>query len=374
MTSNKKSVSESVKNLEKPVDLTPENLKEIHNLMVQGRVLEERLVKMSKMGEGYFWIGGPGEEAFNVALGLLVDKGHGPDKDFIHLHYRNSALMLALGAPPIDAIRQMKNVETDPYSGGRNFVNHYAKPEWNVVPVSSCIEPQHSQAIGTAHAQSQGRGKGISVVIGGDAGTAEGDFATALVWASRPVNPLPLLVICTNNYAGISTPYSGQHGETEIADRGRAFNVESRKTDGNDVWNVYEALQTAINYVRKERKPYLLELDVSRLHGHSSASGANRVTNEADCVESFEKELEKIKILSPKEMDKIREDWQESILNDLKQVRTEPGPDPHSIFDHVYADKNGDKGRDTLAAQIGLDYAADTAAHFAAKKLKAKKG
>lgn len=368
MTSNKKNVSKNVKNLTKPANLSPEKLRELHDQMVKSRVLEERLVKMSKMGEGYFWIGGPGEEAFNIALGMQINRGHGADYDFLHLHYRNSGLMLALGAEPIDAIRQMKNVVTDPYSGGRNFVNHYAKPEWNVVPVSSCIEPQHSQAIGTAHAQSKGRGKGISIVIGGDAGTAEGDFATALVWASRPANPLPLLIICTNNYAGISTSYQGQHGETEIADRGRAFNIESRKTDGNDVWNVWEALETALTYVRKERKPYLLELDVSRLHGHSSASGANRVEDEPDCVVNFEKELEKMKVLKRSEIDAVWEKWRESINSDLKQVRTEPDPDPRSIFDHVYADVGGDKGRDTLAETVGLDYVTDTAAHFAKKK------
>jgi 2-oxoisovalerate dehydrogenase E1 component alpha subunit len=33
--------------------------------MVRGRLLEERLIKMSKGGDGFFWIGGPGEEAFN---------------------------------------------------------------------------------------------------------------------------------------------------------------------------------------------------------------------------------------------------------------------------------------------------------------------
>ena len=43
----------------------------IHDLMLKSRVLEERLITMYKQGDGYFWIGGPGEEAFNVPLGLL---------------------------------------------------------------------------------------------------------------------------------------------------------------------------------------------------------------------------------------------------------------------------------------------------------------
>ena len=55
--------------------LAPELLLKIHDLMVHARVLEERLIAMYKQGDGYFWIGGPGEEAFNIPLGLLIDRG-----------------------------------------------------------------------------------------------------------------------------------------------------------------------------------------------------------------------------------------------------------------------------------------------------------
>src|SRR3954453_22692368 len=101
--------------------LAPELLLRIHELMLRGRVLEERLITMYRQGDGYFWIGGPGEEAFNVPLGLLVDKGLGVDHDYLHLHYRSSGTLLAMGADPVDSLRQMKNVATDPYSKGRNF-------------------------------------------------------------------------------------------------------------------------------------------------------------------------------------------------------------------------------------------------------------
>ena len=110
------------------------------DLMIKTRALEERLIKMSKSGEGFFWIGGPGEEAFNIPLGLLVKKGHGLDYDYLHLHYRSSGIMLAMGAEIIDTIRQMHYRRTDPYSMGRNFVNHYAIKKWNVVPMAPTIE------------------------------------------------------------------------------------------------------------------------------------------------------------------------------------------------------------------------------------------
>src|SRR5262249_27355600 len=115
--------------------------------------LEERMIKMSKSGQGYFWIGGPGEEAVNTCLGLQVKKGRGPAFDYLHLHYRNSATMVAMGMPLIDGIRQMAMTATDTHSMGRNFVAHYSVPQWNVVPVSSVIEVQYAMAPGTAIVQ-----------------------------------------------------------------------------------------------------------------------------------------------------------------------------------------------------------------------------
>ncbi len=313
----------------------------LHDLMLRARILEERLITMYKQGDGYFWIGGPGEEAFNVPLGLLVDKGEGVDHDYLHLHYRSSGTLLAMGADPVDSLRQMKNTATDPYSKGRNFAGHYSVRKWNVAPVSSPIEVQFSIAIGTAQAQSKrGGGKGITIVQGGDAGTAEGDFATALVWSSRKGQELPLLMIVTNNRYGISTPYAGQHGYDQIAERGKAFGMPAVTIDGNDPEISYAAIKKALDYVRTERKPYLLEAMVSRLHGHSSASGANFVKDELDCLVKFEQRIDEKKLLTRALMDEMRAKYTQELLTASQKVREEPQPKPETVWDYVFADKN----------------------------------
>lgn len=320
--------------------LAPELCLRVHELMMKARVLEERLITMYRQGDGFFWIGGPGEEAFNVPLGLLVDKGQGVEHDFLHLHYRSSGTVLALGADPVDALRQMKCTATDPYSRGRTFSGHVTLRKWNVVPITSPIETQFSVAIGTAMAQRATRAKGITVVQGGDAGTAEGDFATCLVWSSRKGAELPVLMIVTNNRWGISTPYDGQHGELRISDRGKAFGMATATIDGNDPENAYFALKRAIDYVRTERKPFLLEAYVSRLYGHSSASGANFVKDEDDCLARFERKLEERKLLSRAQMDDMRARFTQELLEASKRVREEPQPKPESIWDFVFADEN----------------------------------
>lgn len=318
-------------------ELAPELLLRMHELMLRARVLEDRLITMYKQGDGYFWIGGPGEEAFNVPLGLLTHKGQGVAYDYLHLHYRSSATLLALGADPVDSLRQMKNTATDPYSGGRNFAGHASISKWNVVPISSPIEVQFSMAPGTAMAQKRHGGRGITIVQGGDAGTAEGDFATCLIWASRRGFELPVLMIVTNNRYGISTPYEGQHGERHVSDRGKAFGMPTAVVDGNDPEASYFAIRRAMDYVRSERRPFLLEANVSRLHGHSSASGANFVKDEADCLTNFEAKLEERGLLTRETMDGMRTRMTEELLAASKRVREEPMPTGDSIWEHIFA-------------------------------------
>lgn len=332
----------SEKSMSKHFRLEPKVLIRIHDLMVKARVLEERMIRMYKQSDGYFWLGGPGEEAFQIPLGMQIKKGQGPAYDFMHLHYRSGGIMTALGMEPVDALRMMKNVVSDPFSGGRNFCNHFSRRAWNVVPVTSTIETQYLTAIGTGIAQRQHGGDGLTIVNGGDAGTAEGDFASCLVWSSRPKAELPIFMIVSNNKWGISTPAETQHGDKVIADRGKAFGIKTMVCNGLDVEESWFAIQEAMEYIRKERKPVLLECRVSRMYGHSSATGANLVPGEADPLQDFEAKLEAAGVLSRKKMDEIREKYTQEMLELSQQVKQEPLPDASTIYDHTYA---GQKGR-----------------------------
>ena len=321
--------------------LPKSQLRQIFDLMLQSRVLEERLIKIYKVGEAFFWIGGPGEEAFGVPLGLLGNKGRGSAYDWFHLHYRCTPTLIALGMPMIDSIRLIMNKQTDPSTGGRNFSNHYCYPQWNVAPVSSPIEVQYSQALGTAWTQRRSKGNGITIVTGGDAGSAEGDFASCLVWASRKGAELPMLITVQNNRWGISTNYDGQHGEEYIADRGKAFGIRTAVLDGNDPEESYKVLEDCMTYIRKTGKPVLLEALVSRLYGHSSATGAN-LESGADCLTLFQEKLLRGGVTTEKEVKELRAEYEQVAKSAQDQVRSEAAPAAESIWDHYFV--NGENG------------------------------
>jgi 2-oxoisovalerate dehydrogenase E1 component alpha subunit len=252
------------------------------------------------------------------------------------LHYRATPTLIAMGMEMIDSIRLIMNKATDPSTGGRNFSNHYCYPQWNLAPITSPIEVQYSQAIGTAWVQRRESKKGMTIVTGGDAGTAEGDFASCLVWSSRPKKELPILITVQNNKWGISTDFDSQHGEKHISDRGKAFGIRSATIYGNDPEESYIRLKEEMEYVRKERKPVLLEVMVSRLYGHSSASGANFISHEEDPLKMFEEKLLNAGLITEAEVKKIYFDYDEESKRDLEIVRQEQVPLPESVWDHVF--------------------------------------
>ena len=314
----------------------------IFRQMVRVRALEERSIKMSKSGEAYFWIGGPGEEATNVCLGLQVHRGQGLANDFLHLHYRNAGIMLAMGMPMIDHIRQLAMRVTDPHSRGRNFVGHYCVPKWNVLPVSSVIEVQFTQAPGTALMQKRHGGEGLTLVIGGEAGTAEGDFGTCLNWSTRPGNPLPVLMVVTNNHYGISTDLNTVRVNRPLAERAIPYGIESETVDGNDPIATWHAIDRAMRYCRRERKPFLLESLVSRLHGHSSSSGAQRNWSEADPVALFEQKLIDDGAIDVETIQAMKAEARTEADLAVVEAMTEPQPSPDDVLTFTYAPSSVD--------------------------------
>lgn len=307
----------------------------LHDRMVKARATEEMLIRMMRTGHGYFWIGGPGEEAYGSALGLLVHKGHGPAYDYLHLHYRSSAVVLAMGSEPIDILRQMRGTVTDPYSKGRNFVNHFAIKPWNIVPVTPTIETQYLMAPGTAHMQRRHGGIGCSIVTGGDAGSAEGDFYSAMNWSTRPGGELPVLMLIAQNHYGISTSAETVQNTPNLHQRADGFRIRNARVDGNDPIASWHALVEALNYVRHERKPYVLQVNCSRLYGHSSSSGANRY-DEPCCVALYEKRLISENVATETELKLVWDKWNALLSDALKVVITEPMPAQEHVLQHVW--------------------------------------
>ena len=136
-------------------------------------------------------------------------------------------------------------------------------------------------------------GTGLTIVNGGDAGAAEGDFATCLNWCSRPGHELP------RADRDRPQPLRHQHGLGHaVAHAGHLACAPSPSASATR-WSTatiprpaYAALAEAMDYIRETRRPFCLQGNVSRLNGHSSSSGGTRV-DERDCIAEYEAKLVK---------------------------------------------------------------------------------
>src|SRR6202167_1765917 len=181
--------------------LDRDTLIRIYRLMFLSRRLDDREIQLKRQNKIYFQISGAGHEAALVAAGLVLK----PAYDWFFPHYRDRALMLALGVTPYDMMLQGVGAKDDPASGGRQMPSHWGNEKLNVVSRSSPTGMQFLHAVGSGGASlyyqkfpkalDQARkaplGDSLSYhrdelafVSGGDGSTSEGEFFEALNAAS----------------------------------------------------------------------------------------------------------------------------------------------------------------------------------------------
>src|SRR5262249_40320150 len=81
------------------------------------------------------------------------------------------------------------------------------------------------------------------------------------------------------------------HAHRPIAERGVPYGIEAATIDGNGPVTAWHAIDRAMRYCRRERKPFLLEGPGRPLDGRSSSSGAPRVWNAGDPIALVEQKL-----------------------------------------------------------------------------------
>jgi 2-oxoisovalerate dehydrogenase E1 component alpha subunit len=144
-----------------------------------------------------------------------------------------------------------------------------------------------------------------------------------------------------NNHWGISTPAATQHGEQHIVDRGKAFGIPGEVVDGNDPVASWFAIDRAMKHCREKRKAFQLEASVSRLHGHSSSSGATRV-NEADCIPLWEERMLQAGVIDERTIQQLHTEANDEAEAALQQALKEPMPQSDDVSRFTYTPSHVD--------------------------------
>lgn len=278
--------------------------REMLRSMLMARGIDEEASLLQKQGLVDLWLSCRGQEAAQVATALAIDR-----EAMIVPSYRDHAVALVRGVQPHELVAQW---------AGRTFCGWNPRAV-NIFPYTLVLAAQTLHGVGYAIGRRlQGVDDEYVVVFIGDGATSEGDMSEALNLAA--VESAPVLFVCQNNGWAISKPSSEQMA-TSLAERARGFGVRAATVDGLDPEAVYRETSAAADYLRTARAPYLLELKVARIRGHST-SDAQELYRGADDIgraESADPVLAYTRALIEEGV--IDEDWLAASNAEIEEAR-----------------------------------------------------
>jgi len=297
-------------------------------LMLLSRAVDDRLIKLQRMGR--VGVYGPvhGQEAAVIGSAMALD----PGRDWIVPASREHPAMLRHGLP-------LKNMFAT-YMG--NF-DAAAVPEGvRLLPRQQSIGAQLPHAAGLAWALKLRRTGGVVAVYFGEGASSEGDFHEASNLAG--VMRVPLVMLLINNHYAISTPVHRQTAATDLAARAEGYGFPGFVVDGNDLMAVYSTTFDAVNRALSGAGPTLIECRTYRMGFHNTSDNPKEYRDQAELDEAGRRDpIERVRRYAIREgiwsagqeaaaLDEIRSE----IETAQRQVEELPRPGVTAIFEHVY--------------------------------------
>jgi 2-oxoisovalerate dehydrogenase E1 component len=316
-----------------------EKMKQMYELMVFSRILDEQMTRLSTFREIGTYAPFRGQEAAQIGYSLAMEKN-----DWLVPMYRDTGAMVARGVPAELLFLYWAGDER-----GMSI------PEGlNILPISIAVGTQVPQAAGLALANKLGKTGSVVVTTTGDGGTSKGDFHEGLNIAST--YSVPLVTIIENNQYAISMPRSQQTASKTLAQKAIAYGIEGLLVDGNDVIAVYEATRYAIEKARGGEGPTLIELYTYRMGVHTTAELVSHKLQpqeeiskweKRDPISRMEKYLLSKRIIDEEAIGNIQKSYSERVKAAIEKFRKVEPPDPADIFRYTY-----DKMTRELAKQM----------------------
>jgi 2-oxoisovalerate dehydrogenase E1 component alpha subunit len=312
-------------------------LRQVYELAVRTRRLDERLWILYRQGSAGFVLTARGHEVAQIASALAVRPGF----DYAWPYYRDMGVALALGVSPLEILLGALGRADDPHTGGRQLPMHLSDPERRIGSVSSAISGHIPHAVGAAYAARVRGEDWASVCWFGDGATSEGVTHEAMNLAA--IHALPVLFLCENNDWAISVPLALQVAGKDIAARASAYGMPGLWVDGADAVAVFDATTTALERARAGGGPALLELHVSRMTPHSSqdddsyrTAAEKQAAMDADPLPRLRQQLFELGALDAAEDEYLWQAAEREMSLAAKEADASPAPSPGRARRHLF--------------------------------------
>jgi 2-oxoisovalerate dehydrogenase E1 component len=324
-----------------------------------------------------------GHEAIQLATAFQLRP-----RDFISPYYRDESILLGLGFTPFEQMLQLLAKGNDIFTGGREYYSHpnYRgddKPTMihqssatgmQAIPTTGIAQGiQYKASLPSAGGFSDpvigkvalfdgetelseseiptSGGEGASPAEGreaivicslGDASITEGEVSEAFQFAV--LKQLPIIYLVQDNNWGISVTAEEARAMNAFEFASGFKGMNRVQVDGSDFEASYTVMKDVCEFVRRERKPYLVHAQVPLLGHHTSGVRKDFYRSDEDWAKHLQQDpnpkLKKILLergVSEDEITQIEIEAAKLVATDFAKAVAAPEPDTSTIQDHVFA-------------------------------------
>jgi len=310
--------------------------------MVIARQLDEVAFKLQRSGRMGTFPQNMGQEANAAGSALAMVKG----VDWLVPSYRENLAMFMHGLPMHYVLMYWMGDER-----GSQI------PEGlTMMPIGVVIGTHPLQAAGISWGFKLQKQERAVITYFGDGATSEGDFHSAMNFASTLQTPC--IFYCQNNQWAISVPREEQMNSGTVAQKALAYDMPTIQVDGNDLFAVYRATKEARERAVGGGGPSFIEGVTYRLGDHTTADDARRYRSQDELEAWTQKDplirtriyLENRSAWDDKQQETLQERAQKIVAEVVKTAEGVEPPKKSDIFDYIHAEMDEElrKQRETM--------------------------
>ena len=317
--------------------LSRDDLVEVYRQMRTIRSFEEKLVELVGAGRlsGFLHLYA-GEDA--VAVGVCT---HLSDRDIVSSTHRGHGHCIAKGVDVRGMMAELFGRSTGTCKGKGGSM-HIADLDRGMLGANGIVGGGLGLAAGAGLTAKLKKTGGVSIAFFGDGASNQGQFHEAMNIAA--IWKLPVVFVCENNGYGEATPMEFVTSVIDIADRAKAYSMNSQIADGMDFFDVYEKAGDAIARARAGQGPTLLECKTYRFMGHyvgdnmayRSKEEVETWKQKRDPLDLFEAHVREAGLVESESLRAVDGDVVRLLEESVAYAEASPFPTPDQVTTDVY--------------------------------------
>ncbi len=313
---------------------------EIYENMNRMRMFETKAAELFQQGlvtgSMHLYVG---EEAIAATVGALLRKD-----DFITSTHRGHGHCIAKGAKTDRMMAELLG-RTTGYCRGKGGSMHIADFDIGILGANGMVAGGTSIAVGSGITNKiMKKNDCVTVCFFGEGASNEGIFHESLNLAA--VWKLPVIFLCENNLYQVFTSVKESCSVQDISVRAASYGIPGVTIDGNDVFELSDAVSKAIDRARIGEGPTLIEAKTYRWDGHYTgdgyAKGGYRSIAEIeewkkkDPIKRLKEYLLNEKIAVQEQLDEIINKLEVEIAYAVEFAISSPWPEDEELLEDVY--------------------------------------